>query len=134
MKPTLERRPASPKRRQAHAVCDNSPLEASQFTVSRRDAGASGALAPYPPTIQPIFAFHEEAFEMIPDHINPLQWHQSLGIARQSCARVFRDGGTPAEALKAFGLSPADRADNDWSRAVETIAEYLCQQPLRRAA
>ncbi|MBA4172129.1 MAG: hypothetical protein C0511_05630 [Hyphomicrobium sp.] len=71
---------------------------------------------------------------MIPDHINPLQWHQSLGIARQSCARVFRDGGTPAEALKAFGLSPADRADNDWSRAVETIAEYLCQQPLRRAA
>lgn len=72
---------------------------------------------------------------MNPNHINPLQWHQSLGMARQSCARVFRDGGTPEEALKAFGLSTADRSDLDWGRAVETIAEYLCQQqPLRRAA
>ena len=43
------------------------------------------------------------------NHVNPLQWHQAVGIARQSCARFFRDGGAPADALLAFGLS-AERA------------------------
>jgi hypothetical protein len=68
------------------------------------------------------------------DHINPLQWHQALGIARQSCARFFRDGGKPADALMAFGL-PADAVPAaDWSKAVEAIAEALCAVPVRRAA
>ncbi len=72
---------------------------------------------------------------MIPDHINPLQWHQAMGFARQSCARVFRDGGTPAEALKAFGIAAsAEDAKLDWDKAVERVAEVLCAQPQRRAA
>lgn len=71
---------------------------------------------------------------MIPDHINPLQWNQSVGIARQSCARVFRDGGSPADALSAFGLSASGLDNLDWSRAVDQIAQSLCRQPLRRAA
>ena len=36
------------------------------------------------------------------DHINPMQWHQAVGFARQSCARIFRDGGKPQDALSAF--------------------------------
>lgn len=72
---------------------------------------------------------------MIPDHINPLQWHQAMGFARQSCARVFRDGGTPAEALKAFGIAAsAVDAKLDWDKVVERVAEVLCAQPQRRAA
>lgn len=72
---------------------------------------------------------------MIPDHINPLQWHQAMGFARQSCARVFRDGGTPAEALKAFGIAVSlEDAKLDWDKAVERVAEVLCAQPQRRAA
>jgi hypothetical protein len=72
---------------------------------------------------------------MTPDHVNPIAWHQSLGVARQACARVFRDGGTPADALAAFGLKPAAHQGADWSRVVEIIAERMCgQQPLRRAA
>ena len=67
-----------------------------------------------------------------PDHINPVQWHQSLGYARQACARVFRDGGAPRDALEAFGLTAPNGAD--WSKAVETIAEVLCARPLRKAA
>ncbi len=47
---------------------------------------------------------------MTPDHINPIQWHQANSIARQSCARFFRDGGTPADAMRAFGLEPAKPA------------------------
>jgi len=70
---------------------------------------------------------------MIPDHINPLQWHQALGVARQACARIFRDGGTPADAMKAFG-APASEIAVDWAKAVDQIAERLCATPLRRAA
>jgi hypothetical protein len=49
-----------------------------------------------------------------PDHINPFQWHQAMGVARQACARIFRDGGRPADALAAFGLK--DAVSKDWSK------------------
>lgn len=68
------------------------------------------------------------------NHINPLQWHQALGVARASCARFFRDGGAPADALRAFGLTADHRGSEDWSRAVEAIAESLCAAPMKRAA
>ena len=68
------------------------------------------------------------------NHINPLQWHQAMGVARVSCARFFRDGGMPADALLAFGLSADERCGQDWSRTVEAIAESLCAPPLKRAA
>jgi hypothetical protein len=68
------------------------------------------------------------------NHINPLQWHQAIGVARASCARFFRDGGAPADALQAFGLNGDHRAAQDWSRAVEAIAESLCAAPMKRAA
>lgn len=139
MTPVSERRGASPIRWQAHSVCDNSPLEASQFTVSRRDVRALSVLAaPYSEAYArslPDQRLYEEADQMTPDHVNPIAWHQSLGVARQACARVFRDGGTPADALAAFGLKPAAHQGADWSRVVEIIAERMCgQQPLRRAA
>lgn len=68
-------------------------------------------------------------------HINPLQWHQAMGFARQSCARVFRDGGTPRDALKAFGLPYGETDAVDWSKVVEDIAQVICAQyPVRLAA
>lgn len=71
---------------------------------------------------------------MTPHYINPIEWHQAQGIARQTCARFFRDGGRPADALMAFGL-PADAVPAaEWSKAVEAIAEALCAKPLKRAA
>ena len=71
---------------------------------------------------------------MIPDHVNPVQWQQAQGVARQTCARFFRDGGTPEDALMAFGLGACEAAAADWSRAVDRIAESLCSTPVRRAA
>ncbi|MCB1504512.1 MAG: hypothetical protein KDJ47_06005 [Hyphomicrobiaceae bacterium] len=73
---------------------------------------------------------------MIPDHINPMAWHQALGIARQSCARVFRDGGAPRDALQAFGIRRRDAEVKDisWDKVVELVAEVLCMKPQRRAA
>jgi hypothetical protein len=70
----------------------------------------------------------------IPDFVNPVQWQQAQGVARQTCARFFRDGGTPEDALEAFGLSADETAAIDWSRAVDAIAQTLCTTPQRRAA
>jgi hypothetical protein len=71
---------------------------------------------------------------MIPEHINPMQWHQAVGIARQSCARFFRDGGTAADAMRAFGAETASAQATDWGKAVEAIAYVLCAKPEKRAA
>jgi hypothetical protein len=68
---------------------------------------------------------------MRPHHVNPVQWSEAVGFARQSCARIFRNGGTPADALKAFAIVPI--ADADWTKAVDLIAEAMCTAS-RRAA
>jgi hypothetical protein len=65
-------------------------------------------------------------------YINSVQWEQAIGCARAACARIFRDGGSPAAALGAFGLSVPDRAD--WSTAIDRIALALCAPPHRKAA
>ncbi len=67
-----------------------------------------------------------------PDHINPIQWHQALAVSRQTCARVFRDGGLPVDALSAFGVSFDTDANEGvtWEKAVDLIAAELCAHPL----
>lgn len=72
---------------------------------------------------------------MTPNHINSVQWTQALGYSRQACARVFRDGGLPSDALAAFGIADAGEVPAmDWSRAVDLIANALCKRPLALAA
>jgi hypothetical protein len=66
-------------------------------------------------------------------HINPQQWQQSIGQARQVCARIFRDGGSPTDALQAFGLATAED-DIGWDSAVDRIAHALCAPQMRKAA
>ena len=70
--------------------------------------------------------------EPFPAHLNPIQWNQCQGLARQICARVCRDGGTPAQALEAAGVSP--RAIVTWDKAVDLIAESLAMAQPRKAA
>jgi hypothetical protein len=70
---------------------------------------------------------------MTPRYINPVQWQQAMGYARQACARIFRDGGTPADAARAFDLA-TDQAVTDWSLAVDRIAQSLCVPGMRKAA
>jgi len=64
---------------------------------------------------------------------NPLQWMEAIGYARQACARIFRDGGTPSDALLVFGLRSPETC-RDWSVAVDRIAESLCTRRLGKAA
>lgn len=69
---------------------------------------------------------------MSPHHVNSVQWQQAMGYARQACARIFRDGGSPTEACRAFGLNA--EPPGDWSTAVDRIALALCAPALRKAA
>ncbi len=69
-----------------------------------------------------------------PDHINPIQWHQAQSVSRQTCARVFRDGGSARDALAAFGLKAAAGEEVSWEKAVDHIAEELCAHPMATAA
>ena len=70
---------------------------------------------------------------MTPNNVNPVQWQQSVGYARSVCARVFRDGGQPADALAAFGLD-ATQTSADWSVVVDRIATQISKAPARKAA
>ena len=69
-----------------------------------------------------------------PAEFDPAQWHQSIGVARQACARIFRDGGSPADALMVFAIKAETAGSLNWSRAVVVIAETLCAPRQRRAA
>lgn len=68
-----------------------------------------------------------------PQFSNPVQWQQNVGLARTACARIFRDGGSPTDALKVFGLD-AVQAPNDWSVVVDRIAASLSQPAAQRKA
>ncbi len=70
---------------------------------------------------------------MTPNNVNPVQWQQSLGYARNVCARIFRDGGRPADAMAAFGLDTA-AAPCDWATVVDRIATQISKAPVRKAA
>lgn len=66
---------------------------------------------------------------MKPMHINPAQWDNAVGYARQSCARIFRHGGSPVDAMSSFGLAGRGAASGgsaNWGSAVENIAMSLC--------
>jgi hypothetical protein len=68
----------------------------------------------------------------VPEHVSPIQWHQAVAVSREQCARIFRDGGAPSDALIAFGLKFEDGAD--WERVVDLVAAELCAHPMARAA
>ncbi|MBK9078348.1 MAG: hypothetical protein WBP38_07565 [Hyphomicrobium sp.] len=68
----------------------------------------------------------------VPSHLNPIQWHQALAVSRQTCADVFRDGGTPGDALATVGLAVSDRIN--WDKAVDMIAEEICAHTMAKAA
>jgi hypothetical protein len=76
---------------------------------------------------------------MTPPFSHPVQWQQNIGLARQACARIFRDGGTPADALRVFKLADTD-APRDWAVVVDRIAQALSSSSMsvpastRRAA
>jgi hypothetical protein len=72
--------------------------------------------------------------DAVPANCDPALWDQSMGLARQACARIFRDGGSPSDALRTFAITTTQPNSLDWSKAVSLIAETLSVTPMRRAA
>ncbi len=56
----------------------------------------------------------------------PVQWEQAIGLARHTCAKVYRDGGSPAEAL--FSAGADNSADASWDTAIRALARQFCQR------
>ena len=68
-----------------------------------------------------------------PRYVRPRQWRQAVDVARETCARFFRDGRSPADAMRAFGFAPSGAAD--WAQAVNLLAELHCApQDAKRVA
>jgi hypothetical protein len=65
-----------------------------------------------------------------PRHVQPRQWHQAIGLAREVCARYFLDGRSPADVVRAHGLAPLDTGG--WAHAVNMLAELHCAPAARR--
>lgn len=61
-----------------------------------------------------------------PANINPVQWSQAVGLARQAAARVYREGGSAREAAESFGVKVGKAQDFSWDRAIEMMAERVC--------
>jgi hypothetical protein len=61
-----------------------------------------------------------------PANINPVQWSQAVGLARQAAARVYRNGGSARDAAGSLGVKLAKETDLCWDRAVEMMAERVC--------
>ena len=66
---------------------------------------------------------------MMMQHMDAARMDYATGVARQVCARVFRDGGTPADAMEVFGIAHVD-VHAGWRDAVDTIARALATKPL----
>ncbi len=77
---------------------------------------------------------NSSAIEAAPAARDLGEWHQAVGVARNVCARIFRDGGKPADAVKTFGIENHDDITMDWSRAVDLVAQAMCTQSMKRAA
>jgi hypothetical protein len=59
-----------------------------------------------------------------PRHVRPQQWREAFDVARETCARFFRDGRSPADVMRAHGFAASEAVD--WSAAVNLIAELHC--------
>lgn len=61
-----------------------------------------------------------------PANINPVQWSQAVGLARQAAARVYRNGGSAREAAESLGVRVTSETELTWDRAIEAMAERVC--------
>jgi hypothetical protein len=59
-----------------------------------------------------------------PRHVRLRQWRQAIDVARETCARFFHDGRSPADAMRAHGFAPSGAVG--WAQAVNLIAELHC--------
>ncbi len=60
------------------------------------------------------------------NQINPAQWTEAVGRAHNYCEAIDRRGGTPVDAVRAYGLFKLERDPSDWNKAELIIALAMC--------
>ncbi len=62
----------------------------------------------------------------IENQITPRQWTEAIGRARNYCTAIDRRGGTPLDAVRAYGLFKLEKDPSDWDKAELIIALAMC--------
>ncbi len=65
-------------------------------------------------------------------NVNPLKWHEAIGLAREFCADLAEKGCEPEDAVAAYGLSESAGTAHDWTKAAQLIALMLCSPAHQR--
>ena len=60
------------------------------------------------------------------NQINSAQWTEAIGRAHNYCEAIDRRGGTPIDAVRAYGLFKLDKDPSDWDKAEIIIALAMC--------
>jgi hypothetical protein len=60
------------------------------------------------------------------NQINPAQWTEAVGRAHHYCTAIDRRGGTPKDAVRAYGLFKLENEPADWDKAKQIIALAMC--------
>jgi hypothetical protein len=60
-------------------------------------------------------------------HINSTQWTEAVGRAHDYCSAIGRRGGSPIDAVRAYGLFKLDSDPADWEKAEQLIALAMCR-------
>lgn len=60
-------------------------------------------------------------------HINSAQWTEAVGRAHDYCSAIGRRGGSPIDAVRAYGLFKLDIDPADWDKAEVIIALAMCR-------
>ncbi len=61
------------------------------------------------------------------NQINSTQWTEAVGRARNYCTAIDRRGGSPLDAVRAYGLFELDQEPSDWEKARQIIALAMCK-------
>ncbi|MCF6199031.1 MAG: hypothetical protein L3J67_06460 [Hyphomicrobiaceae bacterium] len=60
------------------------------------------------------------------NQINPAQWTEAVGRAHNYCEAIDRRGGSPKDAVRAYGLFKLENDPSDWDKAELIIALAMC--------
>ncbi len=63
----------------------------------------------------------------IENQINPSAWTEAIDRAHNYCTAIDRRGGTPTDAVRAYGLFKLDSDPSDWDKAEQIIALAMCK-------
>jgi hypothetical protein len=76
--------------------------------------------------VVPLLSTVNGVSDMKPENVTPTQWQAALSIASSVCDPIRKGGGTPDDALRAFGLHASGLGPDEWHKVHNWIATAAC--------